>query len=56
MGILAVLAAVNTGRSPLTREKTSRIPGRIVTPFSGLGNYGDLLKNYEVNLFTYLYS
>ena len=52
MGILAVHVAVNTGRLPLIREKTGRIPGKIVTPLSGLGNYGCLLENYQVNLFT----
>ena len=53
---LAVHVALNTGRLPLTREKTGRIPGRIGTPLSGLGNYGYLLENYEVNVFTYPYS
>ena len=50
MGILAVHVAVNTGRLPLTREKTGRIPGRIVTPLSGLGNDGYLYLSLLVIL------
>ena len=35
--------------------ETGRLPVRMVSPLSHLGNNGCLLYNYEVNMFAYLY-